>query len=117
MENKIESAKKRLKEKYNFERPVKIVSGEGDSLHPEAIWIGKENPVEVIEILVIHEAYHYIFRIDQTESFKEKDKGNMMPYFEEEMWIWNKIKDDFPELSFQVGKCIVAQALTLGIGK
>lgn len=117
MESKIESAKKKIKEKYGFERQVKIVDGEGASLHPEAIWIGKDNPLEAIEVLVIHEAYHYIFGIDQTESFKEKDRGNVMPYFKEEMWIWNKIKEDFPELSFQVGQCILAEALTLGIVK
>ena len=35
MENKIELAQKKIKQKYGFERPVKIVDGEGASLpHP-----------------------------------------------------------------------------------
>lgn len=113
MEKEIESAKKRLKEKYNFESLVIIVDGSGASLHPEGIWLGKDNPLESIEVLVIHEAYHKIFGIDQIESFKEKKKGNHRPYLEEEMWIWNKIKEDFPELSSKVGLVIMAQMLTL----
>ncbi|UZE94114.1 MAG: hypothetical protein IB618_00865 [Candidatus Pacearchaeota archaeon] len=113
MKKEIESAKKKLKEKYNFEFPVKIVDGEGASLQPEEIWVGRDNPLESIEVIVIHEAYHKIFGIDQVESFKEKDKGNFIPYFEEEMWIWNKIKEDFPELSFKVNFVIMAQMLTL----
>ena len=117
MEKEIESAKKRLKEKYNFEFPVILVNGEGASLHPEAIWIGKDNPTESIEVLVIHEAYHLIFGIDQTKVFKEKDKGNPIPYFEQEMLIWNKIEKDFPELSWQVSDCIIAEACALGLMK
>ncbi len=117
MEKEIESAKKRLKEKYNFNLPVIIGDGSGASLQPEEIWIGRENPLESIEVLIIHEAYHRIFGIDQKESLEEKDKGNPMPYFKEEMWIWNKIKEDFPELSFKVDLVIRAQMLTLGIVK
>ena len=117
MEKAIESAKIKLKEKYNFEYLVILVEGEGASLHPEAIWIGKSNPLDSIEVLVIHEAYHYIFGIDQTEAFKEKDKGNPMPYFEQEMWIWDKIKADFPELSKSVNKCIFCEACSLGLIK
>jgi hypothetical protein len=117
MEKAIESAKKKLKQKYNFEFPVILVNGSGASAHPEALWIGKDNPLESIEVLVIHEAYHIIFKIDQKYSFIEKDKGNINPYFNEEMWIWNKIIEDFPELSFQVKKCIIAEAYTLGIAK
>jgi hypothetical protein len=105
----VESAEKKLKEKYNFEFNIKLVGGEGASLHPEEIWIGKENPERVMEVLIIHEAYHKIFRINQKDSFIEKDKGNPIPYFQEEMWIWNKIKEDFPELSFDVNLCIAAE--------
>jgi|SRR3989344_2665965 len=117
MEKEIESAKKRLKEKYNFEFPVVIVNGTGGSIQPTEIRIGRENDLEIIEVCVIHEAYHIIFNIDQRESFKEKDKGNVMPYFQQEMWIWNKIRTDFPELSWQVGIAIMGEMVSLGLIK
>ena len=119
MEKEIESAKKKLKEKYNFEFPytISIGDGIGASTREGRTNIGKENPLEVIEIFVLHEAYHMIFNIDQTKAFKEKDKGNPMPYFKQEMFIWNKIKKDFPELSPKVDSAIVGEMIALGILK
>jgi len=115
VEAKIESAKKRLKEKYNFEFPIIIVNGVGGSTHPTGIRIGKDNPLSLIELFVIHEAYHILFGIDQTEEFKEKDKGNLIPYFKKEMLIWNQIKKDFPELSPEVDLAIAGEMESLGI--
>lgn len=117
MEKEIASAKKRLKEKYDFDFPVILVEGTGGYTHPQGNRIGKDNPLELIEVFVIHEAYHIIFRIDQKEAFKEKDNGNPIPYFEQEMWIWTKIKEDFPELSEQVNLAIIGEAASLGIIK
>jgi hypothetical protein len=114
MEKAIESAKKRLKEKYNFEFPVpiNITEGSGARVNPKGVFIGKDNPPEIIEIIILHEAYHIIFGIDQVKSgsFKEKDRGNILPYFQEEMWILNKIREDFPELSWQVCLCEMLEA-------
>lgn len=115
MEEKIKSAKKRLKEKHNFEFPMVLVNDYGASIQPTEIWIGNKNPLEIIEVAAIHEAYHIIFRIDQIESFKEKDRGNPLPYFEQEMWIWNKIKEDFPDLSNEVDLAIQLQKRSLRI--
>ncbi len=115
MEEKINSAKERLKDKYNFEFPIVLVDDFGASIHPTEIWIGKHNPLEIIEVITIHESYHIIFRIDQTETFKEKDRGNPIPYFEQEMWIWNKIKEDFPDLSNEVNLAIELEKEALGI--
>ncbi|MFH0831618.1 MAG: hypothetical protein V1886_02010 [archaeon] len=116
-EEQINSAKKRLIEKYNFEFPVIIVEGLGGSTHPEGNRIGRENPPELIELFVLHEAYHIIFNINQTEELKEKEKGNPMPYFTQEMWIWTKIKEDFPELSWKVSEAIIGEMASLGIIK
>ena len=115
MQEKIDSAKKRLREKYKFEFPIVLVNDSGASIQPTEIWVGKLNPLEIIEVTAIHEAYHIIFRIDQTETFKEKDKGNPLPYFEQEMWIWDKIKEDFPDLSDEVDLAIKLEKEALGI--
>ncbi len=109
MERAIESARKKLKEKHNFEFPIPItiVEGTGASIKPEGMFIGKDNPLELIEGIVIHEAYHILFGIDQVASgsFAEKDRGNIMPYFMEEMWIFNKMKENFPELATPIYIC------------
>lgn len=117
MKTKIESAKKKLKEKYDFDCPILIVDGLGASTYPaiKGIRIGKDNNLDLIELFVIHEAYHIIFNIDQTEEFKEKDEGNPLPYFKKEMIIWNKIKEDFPELSGEVDWAIAGEKEALGI--
>ena len=55
---------------------------------------------EEIEALIIHEAFHQIFlELDETEEFKEKDRGNIIPYLKKEIETWNKVKKEFPEYS------------------
>ncbi len=119
MEKDIELAKKRLKQKYNVEFPVLTYEGEGGWADPQKkeIYIGINNPLNAIEALVIHEALHLVLKIHQKESLKERERGNPLPYFKEEMLIWNKIVEDFPELSFVVGMCIKAQKRALKINK
>ena len=90
--------------KYNLKFIVKIVDGSGASSHPAELWLGKETietlNKEQIEALIVHEAFHQIFKeLDETEEFKEKDKGNITPYLKKEIMTWNKVKEEFPEYS------------------
>lgn len=92
----------KLYKKYNFKCVVKIVDGSGASTHPAELWLGKETiknfSKEQTETLIIHESFHQIFEeLDETEEFKEKDKGNIKPYQKKEVMTWNKVKEEFPE--------------------
>ena len=50
--------------------------------------------------MIVHEAFHQIFKeLDETEEFKEKDKGNLTPYYRKEIMTWNKVKEEFPKYS------------------
>lgn len=115
IEESINKAKLRLKNKYNFEFLIILVDGRGGSTYPTGIRIGKDNPLGLIEVFVIHEAYHIIFGIDQIEEFKEKNKGNPIPYFKKEMIIWNQIKVDFPDLEPEIDLAIAGEMESLGI--
>ena len=115
MEESIKRALDKLNKKYNFNIPIRIVDGVNASTQPGWIQIGKDNPTELLEVIVMHEAYHIIFNIDQTEEFKQKDKCNPHPYFKSEIIIWNKIKEDFPELTPFVDKAIGLEKEALGI--
>ncbi|MBS3094331.1 hypothetical protein J4474_01565 [Candidatus Pacearchaeota archaeon] len=120
IQNGIESAKKRLKRKYNFEFPIPIfiIDGIGAGIRQDKIFLGRENPLELIEVLVMHEAYHIIFRIDQVESgsLKKRDERDILPYVEEEMWIWNKMREDFPDLSGDITSAIIVEMAILKSG-
>lgn len=106
VKEEIEKALNKVKEKYGLDGlVVEIVKGKEASIGNGKIRIGEENPLKLIECITLHEAYHIIMKIDQTEDFKEKDKGNIVPYLKTKIKIWNKIKEDFPELSEKVNSC------------
>ena len=103
MEEKIKKALLKIKEKYHLDGfIVEIVEGNGASISGNLIKIGKNNPLEFIECIILHECYHAILQINQTNDFLEKDKGNITPYIQTKIRIWNKIKEDFPELKEKI---------------
>ena len=112
IENSINLAVRKICKRYRLKFGVKIVKGEGASIHPKEIWLGKETIKNMgnkeIEALIIHEAFHLIYEdLDETEEFKEKDRrGNIIPYFKKEIKTWNRVKEKFPEYKDVVDKFI-----------
>lgn len=90
----------RVKNKYgSIPFIVKIVDGREANIEGKKINIGREIPLELIEIIFLQEAYLGINGINQTEDFKEKDKyNNLLPYIRTKINMFIKIYEDFPEL-------------------
>ena len=106
IEEEIQKGLNKIKEKYGLKGfEMEIVDGGEASINGGKIRIGKDNPIKLIECITLHEVYHVLMKIDQREDFKEKDKGNIIPYLKTKIKIWNKIKEDFPELSEKVKLC------------